>query len=338
MKLVNFELDGKKYSGALTSGGNLLNIPKAARALSLHDVGEIESVEDILSNGLSDNVKRIVNHYMKRKSSPLQSGPNAPHISAEKTVIIRKRRRDTNILRLDEVRLLPPIQKPGKILLAAINYATHGKEQQNITLPKEPYLFSKFPSCVIGPGEPIIVPKSSTKVDYEIEFAVVIGRKGKYIPKNDAMEYVGGYTILNDISFRDFQLTNSSSKNLDSLGYNWVMGKALDASCPIGPCLAMKDEVKDPYSLTMELRVNGEVRQREKTGEMIFKIEDFIEYISNGITLEPGDIISTGTPAGVAVFSGKPFLKDGDIVEAEIEGIGVLRNPVKSEANVTSTS
>jgi 2-keto-4-pentenoate hydratase/2-oxohepta-3-ene-1,7-dioic acid hydratase in catechol pathway len=330
MKLATFEYNGKKFPGALVEGEMILNVPRAARALGLHDVSGFESIEAILSNGLLENVKRIVSHYVKRKPLTSDRPADVQTSSPRRNDNRRQRRRDINLLLLDEVRLLSPIQKPGKVLLAAVNYLTHGKEQGS-ALPKAPYMFTKFPSCIIGPLDPIIVPRSSSNVDYEIELDVVIGKKGKYVSRKDAMEYVAGFTILNDISFRDFQFSTGEDTKT-SLGYNWVMGKALDASCPIGPYLVLKDEIEDPYSLMMELRVNGEVRQKERAREMLFKIEDFIEYISNGITLEPGDIISTGTPAGVAVFSGKPFLTEGDIVEAEIEGIGILTNPVKSES------
>ncbi len=233
-------------------------------------------------------------------------------------------------VRIESVRLLSPILNPEKILFLAVNYVSHSKEQ-NVKPPSEPYLFTKFRNALIGPGEPILIPKVSKKVDWEVELAVIIGKPGKYITKKEAMSHVAGYAIANDVSFRDFQFSTRLPDGKTNLGLNWVKGKGLDSSFPLGPWLVTRDEIHDPHDLEISLSVNGKSMQRSNTGDMVFKIDSLIEYVSAGITLKPGDIISTGTPEGVAEFTGQPFLKDGDVVEGMIERIGTLRNQVKAE-------
>jgi len=224
---------------------------------------------------------------------------------------------------LNTVKLAPPVQFPEKIYCAAVNYLSHSKEQ-NQSPPTEPYFFTKFRNALIGPGDSVLLPKISKKVDWEVELAVVIGKKGKDIRRENAMDHVAGYTISNDISFRDLQLPDKANY----LGMNWVRGKGLDTALPLGPWLVTKDEIPEIYSSEISLSVNGIERQKSKIGDMVFKIDQLIEYVSTDITLVPGDVISTGTPFGVAVFTGAPFLKAGDVLEAKIEGIGVLRNYV----------
>jgi 2-keto-4-pentenoate hydratase/2-oxohepta-3-ene-1,7-dioic acid hydratase in catechol pathway len=213
--------------------------------------------------------------------------------------------------------------------MIAINYASHSKEQ-NIKPPEEPYVFSKFRNALIGPGDPIIIPKISKEVDWEVELAVAIGRSGKNIAKQDAMKYVAGYTVANDVSFRDMQFWKYLSSK-SPLGYNWYRGKGLDNALPLGPYLVTPDEISDPYSCEISLSVNGVTRQKSVTGEMLIKIDALIEYVSAGVTLRPGDLICTGTPLGVAAFTGMSYLKEGDTVEAKISGVGSLRNPVTAE-------
>ena len=225
-----------------------------------------------------------------------------------------------------------PILNPEKILLVARNYLSHNAEQ-NAKPPSEPYFFMKTRNALIGPGEPILIPKISSKVDWEGELAVIIGKTGKGILRKDAMDYVAGYAVSIDISFRDLQFSTRSDNAAVTLGSNWVKGKNLDSSFPLGPWLVTKDEIHDPRNLELSLTVNGKTKQHSNTREMIFTIDALIEYVSAGMTLKPGDIISTGTPEGVAAFTGEPFLKDGDLVEAAINGIGSLRNPVRSESN-----
>ena len=228
-----------------------------------------------------------------------------------------------------EVRFKSPIPDPQKILCVAANYYSHTRELRS-EVPEAPYFFGKYNNALIGYEENIIIPRSSTRVDYEVELAVVIGKRGKYISSNDADEYIAGYMVFNDVSFRDKQFPPGWPERKSSYGMNWILGKSLDSAAPCGPYLVTKDEIGSPYPLKLTLRVNGEVRQEGNTEEMIFKIGQLIEYVSDGMTLEPGDIIATGTPAGVAA-AGKPYLKHGDVVEAEIEKIGLLRNTVIKE-------
>jgi 2-keto-4-pentenoate hydratase/2-oxohepta-3-ene-1,7-dioic acid hydratase in catechol pathway len=252
-------------------------------------------------------------------------------LSAGKLEILEERAGElSDGIDLEKVSLLPPVSWPDKILLAAVNYRAHGKEQ-GAPPPKEPYFFTKFRSCLIADGEPILIPSVSRKVDWEVELAFVIGKKGKYIGREAAMEHVAGYTVANDISFRDLQFPEGWPDRPNTLGQNWVKGKALDSALPLGPWLVTRSEVEDPQDLRLWLTVNGTRRQDGTTSDMVFGVDRLVEYLSDGITLLPGDVISTGTPSGVAVFSGAPFLKDGDIVEASVERVGRLRNPVMQE-------
>jgi 2-keto-4-pentenoate hydratase/2-oxohepta-3-ene-1,7-dioic acid hydratase in catechol pathway len=176
-----------------------------------------------------------------------------------------------------------------------------------------------------------LLPKVSKSVDWEVELAVIIGKAGKYIAREDSISHVAGYAISNDVSFRDFQYSTKLPDGKTTLGLNWMKGKGLDSSFPLGPWLVTTDEIPNPHALEISLSVNGKQKQQSNTSDMIFKIESLIEYISAGITLKPGDVISTGTPEGVAATTSGPFLKDGDIVEGSIDRIGTLSNPVKAE-------
>ncbi len=231
---------------------------------------------------------------------------------------------------IESVTLRSPILNPEKILMVGMNYLSHNA-QQNTKPPSEPYFFTKFRNALIGPNDPVLIPKISIKADWEAELAVIIGKIGKNILRKDAMEYVAGYAVSNDISFRDLQFSTRSDSAAAALGMNWVKGKGLDSSFPLGPCLVTRDEITDPHNLEISLTVNGEIRQHSNTHEMVFKIDTLIEYVSAGMTLKPGDIISTGTPEGVAAFTDQKFLKNGDVVEARISGIGALRNTIRIE-------
>jgi len=223
---------------------------------------------------------------------------------------------------LAAVSLMAPVPRPPKLICVGLNYRDHAMEAK-MEIPKVPTIFNKFPSVVIGPGEPIVLPKASDRPDYEAEFAFVIGPGGRHIPASRAMEHVFGYTIVNDVSARDFQMATSQ----------WLMGKTFDTFAPMGPWLVTADEIADPHDLDISLEIGGETLQSSNTRELIFKIPELIEYISSVVTLEPGDVVSTGTPAGVG-YARKPprFLKAGDEVVIRIEGIGELRNTVVTEA------
>jgi len=232
------------------------------------------------------------------------------------------------VCELNEIRLIAPVPRPRKIICLARNFLDHLEEQRELYSGSDiPLAFIKVSTAVIGPDHPIVHPRVVKQLDYEVELAVVIGKRGKDISRENAYDYVAGYTILNDISARDVQFAEMK-RGLINLGKNF------DTFAPMGPCLVLRDQLDDPHDLDLELRVNGEIRQRSNTKNMIFKIPDLIHYFSR-MTLEPGDIITSGTPSGVAVFR-KPdperwFLKPGDIVEAEIENIGILKNKVTEE-------
>ena len=191
-----------------------------------------------------------------------------------------------------------------------------------MAIPTKPVIFSKFSTCIIAPNEPIVVPDESTQTDYEAELAVVMGRRATNVNRADAMDYVFGYANFNDVSARDFQFADAQ----------WQRGKSCDTFAPIGPFIATADEVPDPQNLSIKFRLNGETMQNSTTGQMIFGVAELIEYLSRYFTLEPGDIIATGTPPGVG-FARKPpvYLKDGDVCEVEIEGLGILSNPVTGQ-------
>ena len=222
------------------------------------------------------------------------------------------------ILDRDEVRIDAPIPRPGKIICIGLNYLDHVKES-GAEMPKAPLIFSKFVTCVAAAHEPILLPLGSDQVDFEAELAVIIGGYAKNIELDDAMNYVFGYTNFNDVSARDMQFADGQ----------WQRGKSCDAFAPFGEFVVTKDEIPDPHSLRIQFRLNGETMQDSNTNQLIFRIPELIEYLSRSVTLEPGDIIATGTPPGV-VFARKPpvFLKHGDVCEVEIEGLGVLRNSV----------
>ena len=218
-------------------------------------------------------------------------------------------------------RLLAPIPRPPKIICIGLNYRDHAAES-NMAIPETPTVFSKYPTSVIGPGQPIVLPKNSTKPDYEAEFAVVIGKGGRYIDEANWRDHVFGYTIVNDVSARDFQMATSQ----------WMIGKTFDTFCPMGPAIVTVDEIEDPHNLPISLSIGGETLQDSSTRNLIFSVPRIIAYLSSVFTLEPGDVIATGTPAGVG-FARKPprFLREGDEVRVKIEGIGELVNPVLAE-------
>jgi 2-keto-4-pentenoate hydratase/2-oxohepta-3-ene-1,7-dioic acid hydratase in catechol pathway len=222
---------------------------------------------------------------------------------------------------LESVTLLAPVPKPPKLICVGLNYRDHAIES-NMEMPKMPTIFAKFATAVTGPGQPIVLPKNSTQPDYEAEFAFVIGTGGRHIPAEDWQQHVFGYTLLNDVSARDFQMATSQ----------WMMGKTFDTFAPMGPHLVSADEIADPHALDISLRINGEVLQHSNTGQLIFKIPELIAYLSSVMTLEPGDVVSTGTPSGVG-FARKPprFLQPGDDVVITVDQIGELRNPVVAE-------
>jgi acylpyruvate hydrolase len=222
-----------------------------------------------------------------------------------------------------DLELLPVVPRPPKILCVARNYGAHAREA-GLDVLEQPNIFIRFAQSLIADGEPIQVPTVSRQCDWEAELAVVIGRGGRHISREQALDHVAGYTIFNDVSIRDWQLRKPPIQ--------FGAGKNFDASGPLGPDLVTSDEVPDPGNLRLELSVNGETRQSGSTAEMIFSVEELIEFISTFTTLEPGDVIATGTPSGVGHFHDPPtYLKAGDTVRIEIERVGVQVNPVIDE-------
>jgi 2-keto-4-pentenoate hydratase/2-oxohepta-3-ene-1,7-dioic acid hydratase in catechol pathway len=223
---------------------------------------------------------------------------------------------------IGSVKLLAPIPRPPKIVCVGLNYADHAREA-NLEMPKVPTIFAKFPTAVIGPGAAIVLPKASARPDYEAEFAFVVGRGGRYIPGARWQEHVFGYMNLNDVSARDYQRATTQ----------WMMGKTFDTFAPMGPWIVSADEIADPHALDVTLTLNGEVMQSSNTRHLIFGIPELLEFLSGVFTLEPGDVVSTGTPAGVG-FARKPprYQRPGDEVVVEVQGLGQLRNPVVAEA------
>jgi 2-keto-4-pentenoate hydratase/2-oxohepta-3-ene-1,7-dioic acid hydratase in catechol pathway len=211
------------------------------------------------------------------------------------------------------VRLGAPLCRPSKIVCIGLNYAKHAQEA-GMAIPKEPVLFFKATSAIVGPNDDVIIPKGSTKTDWEVELGVVIGKKASYVSESDAMDHVAGYVLHNDYSERAFQIEREGQ---------WVKGKSCDTFAPLGPFIATKDEISDPHNLNLWLNLNGEQLQNSNTSDFVFDIPTSISYISQFMTLLPGDVISTGTPFGVGLgFNPPRYLKSGDVVELGIEGLG----------------
>jgi 2,4-didehydro-3-deoxy-L-rhamnonate hydrolase len=211
-----------------------------------------------------------------------------------------------------------PIDRPGKIICVGLNYRDHA-EEQGVDLPTAPLLFAKWQNALIGPGEPIVIPPIVTKTDYEAELGVVIGSTGSRVSAENALEAVAGYICVNDVSARDLQFADGQ----------WTRGKSPDTYCPVGPQLVPREDVPDPQQLAIRAVLNGETMQNSTTANMVFGVADLIAYITQTITLEPGDLIATGTPAGVGAFRDpKVFMQPGDEITIEIEGLGSLTNPV----------
>jgi 2,4-diketo-3-deoxy-L-fuconate hydrolase len=222
-----------------------------------------------------------------------------------------------------DVRLGPPVARPAKIICLGKNYAEHAKEGGFAT-PEAPLLFCKTPNALNGPFDPVLLPRSSDQIDWEVELAVVIGRAGKRIPAARAFDHIAGYTVMNDVSGRRAQFAHSQ----------WFRGKSFDTFAPMGPALVTPDEIGDVHDLRLTAKVNGRVMQSGTTRDMLFRIDEIIANVSEDITLQPGDVISTGTPAGVGIFRNPPVvLQAGDEVECWVEKIGAIRNRVVREGS-----
>lgn len=218
-------------------------------------------------------------------------------------------------------RLGAPLCRPSKIVCIGLNYAKHAQEA-GMAIPKEPVLFFKATSAIVGPNDDVIIPKGSTKTDWEVELAVVIGKKASYVSESEAMNHVAGYVLHNDYSEREFQIEREGQ---------WVKGKSCNTFAPLGPFIATSDEITDPHNLNLWLNVNGEQLQNSNTSDFVFNIPESISYISQFMTLLPGDVISTGTPFGVGLgFDPPRYLKPGDMVELGIEGLGTSKQVARA--------
>ena len=214
------------------------------------------------------------------------------------------------------------IPRPGKIVCVGLNYRDHAAEA-GLDLPKAPLLFAKWGNTLIGDGDAVVVPPEVTQVDYEAELGVVIGTQARRVSERDALDHVEGYICVNDVSARDLQFADGQ----------WTRGKSPDTFCPVGPRLVPREEIADPQALAIRCLVNGEALQDSSTAQMIFSVAEIIAYTSRTVTLQPGDLIATGTPAGVGVFRDpEVLLQDGDVVAVEIEGLGTLTNPIAKES------
>jgi acylpyruvate hydrolase len=314
MKLVTFTHRGSRRVGVL-DGDRLIDVNRAYTAL-------LQQREDLRAGALADALVPAdmigILEAGERGLAAIREAVGYVHEGLGSGGQGEALRRDGVVLMMSEVRLKAPLPHPGKLILLGLNYRDHAAETGQ-QIPEVPTLFSKYNNSVIGPGEAILIPRATEQIDYEAEFAFVIGRRGYEIPRERALDYVVGYTIVNDVSARDYQFVTSQ----------WMVGKTFDSHCPMGPALVLKDEIPDPHHLDLELTIGGEILQKSNTNQLIFKIPETVEYLSRIMTLEPGDVISTGTPAGVG-FTRKPprWLRSGETVRVEIAGLGVLENPV----------
>ncbi len=274
MKLIRFGPAGKERPGVLDKDGNRL---------------------DISAFGEDFNEAFFDNDGLQRLEKWLQSNlKNCPKVDGS-------------------VRLGPPICRPSKIVCVGLNFRDHAKES-NLEIPKEPVLFFKATTAIVGPNDDLVIPKNSVKTDWEVELSIIIGKRTSYVEEKDALTYIAGYCLHNDYSEREFQIEHCGQ---------WVKGKSCDTFAPLGPYLATKDEVEDVNNLKMWLKVNGVLRQNGTSSDMVYRVPFLVSYISQFMTLLPGDVISTGTPAGVGLGFNPPiYLKAGDVVELGIEGLG----------------
>jgi acylpyruvate hydrolase len=314
MKLLSMKFHGKDRGGILL-GDDVLNVTGCLEVLEQrgewieadrnsatyhHIEGSYRDAVDLFTRGSS---------WLNEIVSRLENDP----------ILVSQCKKYGALKSLTDVELNPPVLKPGKILAVGLNYAAHAAEQ-NVKTPEFPLIFSKCVTALIGPGNAIRLPGISEQIDYEAELAVVVGKEARSVAAGDAMEFVAGYTLMNDVTARDIQRRERQ----------WTRAKGLDTFAPCGPWIVTRDEIEDPHSLDIELRVNGDLRQKSNTSDLIFKIPEIIEFISQDLTLMPGDIISTGTPSGVGVYmQPSVFLKHGDHIEVSIDRIGSMTNRVQ---------
>lgn len=288
MKLVTFTQEGRARLGAWIAGDQIVDLHAANNAIP-------DSMLAFLQAG--ESAHKLAEHVVS----------NVPQ---------------TAIYPLAQVTLNAPVPRPGKIICIGLNYRDHAAESGQ-AVPDFPTVFAKYASCVIGPDQPIEIPRVTEQVDYEAELAFVIGKPARHVAEFNALSYVAGYVPFHDVSARDYQTRTSQ----------WTLGKTFDTFGPMGPALVTRDEIPDPQTLGISLSINGEVLQHSNTRELVFTVQKLVTILSSVMTLEPGDLVSTGTPSGVgAARTPKRWLRAGDVVRIEISGLGVLSNPVINEA------
>jgi acylpyruvate hydrolase len=327
MKLLSFEVDGAEGArfGVLAANASknyVIDLAQAAKRFTSAGRNVPTDAESLLCMG--DAGLAAVREVIASVALPSVGASAVADLMKERVVYAH-----------DAVSFLPPVPRPGKIIMVGTNYRSHASEgkSQAANLPAAraekhewPVSLSKFPSVMIGHGRPIVYPSHTKQLDYEAELCVIIGKKCKNVSEANALDVVAGYTIANDVSMRDLQFAEMRRGAI-------MMGKNLDTSSPMGPYFVTKDDIPDPHALSISCRVNGETRQKDNTGNMIYTVPWLISYFSR-MTLEPGDILSTGTTAGVGIFHEPPedwLLKPGDVVEVEVEKIGILSNKVAAE-------
>lgn len=305
MRLVTYEAGGGPRLGAEIDGG-ILDLAVAGTETGNPNAIPGEIVAFLAAGtGALDAARKAIEWAKARGAAALAAKPGFFFVEGK-------------------ARRLAPVPRPGKVICLGLNYRDHAAES-GVPVPKEPIVFGKYANAVIGPEAPILLPTTSEEVDWEAELVVVIGRGGRHISESAALSHVAGYTCGHDVSARDYQLKRG--------GGQWLMGKSFDTFAPIGPALVTADEIPDPHTLRIRCVVNGETVQDSNTSQMVFSVPQMIAYLSHILTLEPGDLIFTGTPPGVG-FARKPprFLHGGDVAEIIIDGLGTLRNPVVAEA------
>ncbi|WP_079527395.1 fumarylacetoacetate hydrolase family protein [Halobacillus hunanensis] len=312
MKVVNYLAEHKEKRTGSYENGFVVDLNQA--------------YVSYLQNKGSQIAQKVADVIVPSDMSSLLEGGEESLVEAKKAVdFVLNSRSEADgqvVFNKEDVKLEAPVGKPSKIICVGHNYKEHILEMKR-ELPETPVVFAKFNNTISGPEAPIYLKDVSKQFDYEAEFAFVIGKKAQQIKKEDALDYVAGYTIANDVSARDLQKRT----------LQWLQGKSIDGSLPLGPWLVTKEEVPDPHSLNIELKVNGETKQKSNTGNLVFDVNFLVEFLSEIITLEPGDVVLTGTPGGVgAARDPQEFLKDGDTVTISVDEVGVLENVVEEEA------
>ena len=315
MRLVTYQREGQARAGAQLDE-QIVDLNRAYRAAMRH--------------GGDDDERAVADARVPPDMIDLLKGGDRSLRAAQEAIAFARSQFEAGDRTLDQqgilytvdaVTLLSPVLRPGKVICLGLNYRDHAAEA-GMAVPDYPVLFHKVAGSLIGHNQPVVIPRVSDRIDYEGELAIIIGRRGKYIAEHDAYAYIAGYTVANDVSARDLQFRTSQ----------WTTGKMLDTFCPLGPALVTRDEVADPHALALKTLLNGQVMQDGNTADMIFRVPFIVKYISELVTLEPGDVILTGTPPGIGNTRTPPvFMKAGDTVSVEIELLGTLTNPLVAE-------